>query len=55
MNRERCLRSTQKALERGLPKQRRGAAEAYLSVSKTLDSREGTWSIEPAFSDGGGS
>jgi len=40
MRRERCARRTQKALGRGSQNQRRGAAEAYLSIPKTLHSFE---------------
>jgi hypothetical protein len=38
MTREKCLQKAHKA--RGSPKQRRGAAEAYLSILKTSDSGE---------------
>jgi hypothetical protein len=40
MKRVKCLRTTQKALDRGPRRQRRGAAEAYMSVSKTFDTGE---------------
>jgi hypothetical protein len=40
MTRERCLRSAQKVLDRGSKKQPRSAAEAYLSILKTLEAAE---------------
>ena len=40
MTREKCLQRVQKAIERGSPKQRRGAAQAYLSILKTSDPDE---------------
>jgi hypothetical protein len=40
MSREKSLQRAQKALDGGSPNQRRGAAEAYLSILKTLDSVE---------------
>jgi len=40
MRREKCLRRAQKALDRGSPNQRRGAAEAHLSILKMLDPAE---------------
>jgi hypothetical protein len=40
MTRERCLRSAQKVPDRGSTKQPRSAAEAYLSILKTLEAAE---------------
>jgi hypothetical protein len=40
MTTERCLRSAQKVLDRGSTKEPRSAAEAYLSILKTLEAAE---------------
>jgi hypothetical protein len=40
MSREKCRQRSQKALERASPNQRRGAADTYLSISKTIDPAE---------------
>ena len=40
MKKQKYVQRTQKALERGSQNQQRGAAGAYLSISKTPDSSE---------------
>lgn len=40
MTREKCLQRAHQAPDRGSPKQGRGAADAYSSILKKLDSAE---------------